>query len=686
MRSRRSRLPYGAMACGVLSAVALLQIGAGPTINTSPVSKVLNATDGTSAGPHSSYPSAPAADSSGFYNVDTTAAGVTLGVRTNFLPSGFEAQAPGSAIQGALAARDNPLREFEIQGATYGAGLPLEGVARVAQGDARRVIAHLAAEDVSYGRTADRGEQLTADLFGQIVTGRVTNTLDTTIPGEIHRYLGAEWVTEALGRLWVVRVSIEQSRSDAGFESTHAFFAALSIHIAAKLASPVGANAYLDPVLAASVDSIPSIWPGVSMPSWWGGHQCDSARTGSYAAYTASNGLVACWPNPDVYASGFPTLSGVQQPLEFECVELSKRWLYQAYGQRAYAANGNQVVSNYPVQRLKKVSNNGTTYGPTIGDVISFNNSGNSAGHTAVVYATTVNNGSGTVSVIEENATSSGHENFTMSGGILRASGVLTPISWLHDFSTMYTTTRYLRNSNSAGGSDMTFNFGVKNGVAVAGDWTGSGVATQGYYSNGTWYLRNTNSAGAADTTFSYGAATDIPVVGDWTGKCYKSVGVFRGGAWYLRNSNTAGSADISFSYGLSTDIPVVGDWTGQYNPSTGCAIDTIGVFRKGSWYLRNSNSAGAADISFGYGVAGDEPVVGDWTGQHGSPTAPLHMDTPGLFRNGTWYLRNSNTAGAADITFGYGLASDAPLVGDWTGQTSGFPWYERIDTPEVAR
>jgi hypothetical protein len=104
----------------------------------------------------------------------------------------------------------------------------------------------------------------------------------------------------------------------------------------------------------------------------------------------------------------------VAQPLEFECVELSKRWLLQAYGQPAYAANGNQVVVNYPGTNtaLAKVNNGAVGQGPSVGDVLSFNNSQNVAGHTGVVYASTVDaNGYGTISEIEENGAASGHEN-----------------------------------------------------------------------------------------------------------------------------------------------------------------------------------------------------------------------------------------------------------------------------------
>jgi hypothetical protein len=89
--------------------------------------------------------------------------------------------------------------------------------------------------------------------------------------------------------------------------------------------------------------------------------------------------------------------------------------------------------------------------------------------------------------------------------------------------------------------------------------------------------------------------------------------------------------------------------------------VHRIGVFRNGVWYLRNSNSQGNADLAFGYGMPTDIPVIGDWDGNG--------IDSIGVYRKGVFYLRNSNTGGNANVVFGYGnLAGDIPVVGDWDG------------------
>jgi len=92
--------------------------------------------------------------------------------------------------------------------------------------------------------------------------------------------------------------------------------------------------------------------------------------------------------------------------------------------------------------------------------------------------------------------------------------------------------------------------------------------------------------------------------VGDWTGKGYDTVGVYRQGVFYLRDSNSAGNADNVFTYGAAGDIPVIWHHDGK---------DTVGVFRSGTFYLKNTNSAGNADNVFTYGATSDIPVNGKW-------------------------------------------------------------------------
>jgi hypothetical protein len=102
--------------------------------------------------------------------------------------------------------------------------------------------------------------------------------------------------------------------------------------------------------------------------------------------------------------------------------------MYLVYGIHPYGANGNTVVSNYPGGALAKVGNNGASL-PAPGDIVSeAGTNSNPDGHTAVVTAVNVVNGSGAVTIMEENASSTGWGTIPVSGNVLgsRVTG------WLH--------------------------------------------------------------------------------------------------------------------------------------------------------------------------------------------------------------------------------------------------------------
>ncbi len=129
--------------------------------------------------------------------------------------------------------------------------------------------------------------------------------------------------------------------------------------------------------------------------------------------------------------------------------------------------------------------------------------------------------------------------------------------------------------------------------------------------------------------------------------------GLYRSGTFYLKNNLSGGRADNVFEYGGTRrgTVPLMGDWNGD-------GKKTAGIYRSGTFFLKNQNSGGNADIRFTYGKASDRPVVGDWNGDG--------RDTVGIVRGGSFYLKNANRGGGADIRFSYGRASDRPVVGDW--------------------
>ena len=85
-------------------------------------------------------------------------------------------------------------------------------------------------------------------------------------------------------------------------------------------------------------------------------------------------------------------------------------------------------------------------------------------------------------------------------------------------------------------------------------------------------------------------------------------------------------------------------------------------IFRQGTWFLRNTLTSGLADTVVSYGVATDIPLMCDWDGDG--------VRTLGVYRPSTsaFYLRNSNTSGISDSAILFGLPNDVPICGDWDG------------------
>jgi len=118
----------------------------------------------------------------------------------------------------------------------------------------------------------------------------------------------------------------------------------------------------------------------------------------------------------------------------------------------------------------------------------------------------------------------------------------------------------------------------------------------------------------------------------------------------------------INFVTPVAGDVPVVGDWSGT-------GLTKVGVYRPstGQWFL-DANGNGiydAGDLTYTFGgQSGDKPVVGDWTG--------LGKACVGIFRQGFFWVLDANCNGVidgADQAFPYGgVAGDVPVVGDWTG------------------
>jgi hypothetical protein len=228
----------------------------------------------------------------------------------------------------------------------------------------------------------------------------------------------------------------------------------------------------------------------------------------------------------------------------------------------------------------------------------------------------------------------------------------------------------------------------------ITGDWNGDGHAKIGIYrkATGTWFLDLNNDGifDAGDLTYQFGGLSgDIPVVGDWNAvpgiSTHKScIGIYRtlGSVWLL-DMNCNGSydgppADAFFPFGgLAGDVPVVGNWTGGTT-----RVGVVRVYAPNGipqglpffWVLDNADAnAGSSALlhqpapgAFAFGgLPGDIFMTGDW---NNSGTAKA-----GIFRSGAagaqqfeWVL-DANGNHTPDVVFNlYGSAGDVQITGKW--------------------
>lgn len=164
-------------------------------------------------------------------------------------------------------------------------------------------------------------------------------------------------------------------------------------------------------------------------------------------------------------------------------------------------------------------------------------------------------------------------------------------------------------------------------------------------------------------------------------------IGVYRGssglGEFFLNLDETTynyrAANTITGFYGLAGDQPVAGDWTGS-------GVVRIGVFRNGAWYL-DLNNDGVFESNEGpffFGQPGDIAVVGDWNHTGVSKFGVFRCPASGGCQ---WYLSTAVTAAnssatlvpnnviytpATTIVDSYGSPGDKPVVNNWSSAVPG--------------
>ena len=204
---------------------------------------------------------------------------------------------------------------------------------------------------------------------------------------------------------------------------------------------------------------------------------------------------------------------------------------------------------------------------------------------------------------------------------------------------------------------------------------THSGNFTQGQQ-NATYTVTVSNAAAAAPSSGAVTVTETIP----------SGLTVAMAGSGWSCASNTCSRSDVlgtGASYPpITVTVNVAGNATSPQvnrvsvsgggsvtgNTTDSTAIDAfasqtrphLGVFESGIWFVdMDGNGLLTGSEIFGWGAASDTPVLGDWNGSG--------IDKAGVFRNGLWFLDFSgNHQLTSSSIIGWGQSGDLPVVGDW--------------------
>ncbi len=420
----------------------------------------------------------------------------------------------------------------------------------------------------------------------------------------------------------------------------------------------------------------------VTTPNWWKGGACDSGNyPGSHPLGAQWHGLVACGPGPtqggnDHSVAFFP---GAWGEFEWECVELSMRWMYLAWGVNPYPANGWDVVSNYNLDDNKAkynpngpqlvVVDNGTVGAvPQPGDVISIARTASDAyGHTDVVTSNSVNDeGYGTITVIQQNGGAGNNgwatypvNDWTVADGV---SGWLHNPAWSFQRPVIgYSGPDGITARIAAPGNSSELLTTTTGPVAAAGDTGpvgGNGSAVYGYISpQHDFVVKQATSTGwttVAQNVQSIAVAlsgSGTPVLG------YLSLG----GDFYAEEGplsnpfrlEATGVAAIAVAGGAAAVLPLLG-----FESVNGAFLVKSGV-AGGHWTL--AQASGVRSIALGEATASSAAVLGY------------------LSDKGTFFARQASQSAWTKVASGVSaisLAEVGPGGGPLLGYLSGGVFY----------
>jgi hypothetical protein len=362
---------------------------------------------------------------------------VPLALTSHLSTVPFVSSRPGSPNQGASSMSTLPYRMVHISAIPYGFSAPAEAHVQAAPGSAAAMVN--AIRQLNGRAPTPQTPAVTATIFGKPVSGETTLLPDRDDPTHSTVRASANFVTEAGSRLWLVSIS-QQLPGGAQLDAAMQSFVRDSLQgltlESGGLNQPTTRKRELQPLqlkTPLSTARTPDAarirpmnytgWYVQDPPGWWSNAPCDynhyynntpASVPNPFRLYATAqvpnpwHGLEACGPNPYKYANADVLnhfYNGAWGVYEWECVELSLRWMWQAYGARPYGANGNQVASNYSSSyggNLVYIYNGYSAPLPVMGDVLQYQ--GGTYGHTSVVVSESHNgSGNGGLYVIEQN-------------------------------------------------------------------------------------------------------------------------------------------------------------------------------------------------------------------------------------------------------------------------------------------
>jgi hypothetical protein len=177
---------------------------------------------------------------------------------------------------------------------------------------------------------------------------------------------------------------------------------------------------------------------------------------------------------------------------------------------------------------------------------------------------------------------------------------------------------------------------------------TSGSTATMSVTASGTAPLKYQWYIGASGTTTS-------PISGATTSS-YTTPALTRTTSYWVRVSNSAGAAASNTATVIVAIVPVDFDGDGKaditvYRPSTG------------TWFVLKSSTNYTASNAYQWGISTDVPVPGDYDGDGKSDIAVYRPATA------TWYILNSSTNFTTFNVYQWGAANgDVPVPGDHDG------------------